>query len=102
MYHEVEFFRTVTLPALRARIGSDERGASMVEYALVLALVAVVGVVGLTFLGNTTNEKLVCAGGGISGDPNDNGTAGDTTDDYYDVNGVAGYQEGTDKLASEC
>jgi Flp pilus assembly pilin Flp len=34
----------------------DDRGASLVEYALLLVLIAVVCVVGITVLGETTNE----------------------------------------------
>ena len=36
---------------LRARFGDDERGASLVEYALLVALIAVVCIVAVTFLG---------------------------------------------------
>ena len=43
---------------IRARFGRDERGASLVEYALLVALIAVVCVVALRFLGNTTDDTL--------------------------------------------
>jgi pilus assembly protein Flp/PilA len=36
---------------LRARFGNTERGASLVEYALLLALIAVVCIVAVTALG---------------------------------------------------
>jgi hypothetical protein len=36
----------------------DDRGASLVEYALLLVLIAVVCVVGVTVLGETTNEGI--------------------------------------------
>lgn len=40
----------------RARFG--ETGASMVEYALLLALIAVVAIVALVFLGHSVNSTL--------------------------------------------
>lgn len=54
---DITFARQVTLPALRARMG-DEHGATMVEYGLVLALVAVVAMVGFNVLGNSTKDKI--------------------------------------------
>jgi pilus assembly protein Flp/PilA len=36
----------------------DERGASLVEYALLLVLIAVVAIAGLTFLGHTVNNTF--------------------------------------------
>jgi Flp pilus assembly pilin Flp len=35
----------------------EERGASLVEYALLLALIAVVAIGALTFLGSSTNTN---------------------------------------------
>ena len=40
----------------------DDRGASLVEYALLLALIAIVCIMGVTALGNTTNDGLSSAG----------------------------------------
>lgn len=51
------FARQVTLPALRSRMG-DERGATMVEYGLILAVVAVVALVGFTVLGDSTKDSV--------------------------------------------
>jgi pilus assembly protein Flp/PilA len=45
-------------PYVRARFGRSERGASMVEYALLLALIAVVCILALTTLGNNANDKF--------------------------------------------
>jgi pilus assembly protein Flp/PilA len=42
---------------LRARFNED-RGASLVEYALLLALIAVVCIAALIFLGNQADEKF--------------------------------------------
>jgi pilus assembly protein Flp/PilA len=43
---------------MRAKFGQDERGASLVEYALLLALIAVVCIIAITALGNSANEKF--------------------------------------------
>lgn len=42
---------------LRARFGDDERGASLVEYALLVALIAVVCIVAVTVLGEGASSK---------------------------------------------
>lgn len=51
---------------LRARFGDDERGASLVEYALLVALIAVVCIVAVTFLGNSADEKFQDVGSAIN------------------------------------
>ena len=43
---------------LRARFGDDDRGASLVEYALLVALIAVVCIAAVTILGNNASEKF--------------------------------------------
>jgi pilus assembly protein Flp/PilA len=43
---------------LRQRLRHDERGASFVEYAMLLALIAIVCLVAVTMIGNTTGESL--------------------------------------------
>ncbi|HET7720764.1 MAG TPA: Flp family type IVb pilin [Acidimicrobiales bacterium] len=45
-------------PYLRARLGRDDEGASLVEYALLLALIAMVCIIAVTFLGNETSEQF--------------------------------------------
>ena len=52
---------------LRARFGDDERGASLVEYALLVALIAVVAIVALRFLGESASDTLSEAGSEIAG-----------------------------------
>lgn len=42
----------------RFRRGDDERGASLIEYALMLALIAMVCVAALTALGSTTSGSF--------------------------------------------
>ena len=43
---------------LRARFGDTERGASLVEYALLVALIAVVCIAAVTLLGSNASSKL--------------------------------------------
>jgi len=52
---------------IRARFGDDERGASLVEYALLVALIAVVCIVAITFLGKSAESKFSTVGNSISG-----------------------------------
>ena len=42
---------------LEAKFGSDERGASMVEYGLLLALIAVIAIVAVKALGTSVSTK---------------------------------------------
>lgn len=49
---------------LKARI-NDERGASLVEYALLVALIAVVCIAAVTFLGNSADSKFSEVGSAI-------------------------------------
>jgi pilus assembly protein Flp/PilA len=54
----VEIFRY-----LNARLNiKNERGAALVEYALLLALIAVVCIIALTTLGNKANSKFESIG----------------------------------------
>ena len=43
---------------LRAKFGDTERGASLVEYALLLALIAVVCIAAVTLLGEKASENF--------------------------------------------
>jgi pilus assembly protein Flp/PilA len=49
----------------RSRIRS-ERGASLVEYALLVALIAVVCIAAVTFLGKAASSKFSSVGSAIS------------------------------------
>ncbi len=51
---------------VRARFGDSERGASLVEYALLVALIAVVCIVAVTFLGSSGKSKFNKVGSSIS------------------------------------
>jgi pilus assembly protein Flp/PilA len=43
---------------LQAKFSSDERGASMVEYGLLLALIAVIAIVAVKALGTSVSTKF--------------------------------------------
>jgi pilus assembly protein Flp/PilA len=49
----------------RGRFAKTERGASLVEYALLLALIAVVCIVAVTALGNKAGDKFSSVSGSI-------------------------------------
>ncbi|MCU1451807.1 MAG: Flp/Fap pilin component [Acidimicrobiales bacterium] len=55
------------LPYLRVRMGRDERGASLVEYALLVALIAVICIVAIAFLGQSASSKFSTVGSNIAG-----------------------------------
>lgn len=47
---------------LRARFADSERGASLVEYALLVALIAVVCIAAVTLLGRNASSKFNSVG----------------------------------------
>ena len=51
---------------LRARFSDSERGASLVEYALLVALIAVVCAVAIRALGQRTNSSFSSTGSAIN------------------------------------
>ncbi len=51
---------------MRARFGDTERGASLVEYALLVALIAVVCIAAVSFLGKAASSKFSNVGSAIS------------------------------------
>ena len=51
---------------LRARFGDDERGASLVEYALLVALIAVVCIIAVQVLGDNASESFSSTGSAIN------------------------------------
>lgn len=57
----LEFWWRYGQASVRSRIG-DERGASLVEYALLLALIAVVCIAAITLIGNNASDKLSSSG----------------------------------------
>jgi pilus assembly protein Flp/PilA len=52
---------------LRSRLGADERGASLVEYALLVALIAVICIVAIAFLGQSASTKFSSVGSSVAG-----------------------------------
>ena len=53
------YIELVLTPTARARLGlRGDAGASLVEYALLVALIAVVCILAITFIGNNANEKF--------------------------------------------
>jgi len=72
MGHEQEFLMDIiaywqqhVAPYLRAKFGRDERGASLVEYALLVALIAVVCIVAIAFLGKSASSKFSNVGSNL-------------------------------------
>ena len=52
---------------LRARFGDSDRGASMVEYALLVALIAVVCIGAIKVLGTSASTSFSKTGSAIAG-----------------------------------
>ena len=63
----VIFWQLYLTPYMRGRWGQDQRGASLVEYALLVALIAVVCIVAISFLGGAASDKLSEVGSDIGG-----------------------------------
>ena len=51
---------------VRARFGRTERGASLVEYAFLVALIAIVCVLAITFVGTATSNHYSAAGSALN------------------------------------
>ncbi|MEA2827431.1 MAG: pilus assembly protein Flp/PilA [Actinomycetota bacterium] len=63
----VAYWQKSCAPYLRALFGRSERGAALVEYALLLALIAVVCIVALTTLGKQASSKFTDIGNSLTG-----------------------------------
>ena len=61
----VSYFQGTVAPYIRARFARDERGASLVEYALLVALIAVVCIVAVTLLGHNASAKFSSVGSSL-------------------------------------
>ena len=55
---------------IQLRHSSDEEGASLVEYALLVALIAVVCIAAIALIGNEASTQLSNVGGSIGSTPN--------------------------------
>ena len=60
----VAYWQKLVAPYLRAHL--SERGASLVEYALLVALIAVVCIGAVTFLGGAASSKLSGVGASLN------------------------------------
>ena len=54
----ISYWHRFVSPFIKARFGRSERGASMVEYALLLALIAVICIVAVTVVGQRASTKF--------------------------------------------
>ena len=61
----ISFWNDTCAPYIRAHI-RNERGAALVEYALLLALIAVVCIIALTTLGDEASSKFSDVGNSIA------------------------------------
>ena len=62
----VTYWHRFCAPFIRARFGRTERGASLVEYALLVALIAVVCLVAVSLLGQNASAKFSKVASAIS------------------------------------
>ena len=51
--------------ALQARFVSDEDGASLVEYGLLVALIAIVAILAITFVGTSVDSNFTEIGSAL-------------------------------------
>lgn len=63
--HTIISYVTGLLSSLRWDVHRDEHGASLVEYALLLALIAVIAILALNFLGHTVSNTLNSVGSSL-------------------------------------
>jgi pilus assembly protein Flp/PilA len=61
----IRYWQEHCAPYLRARFGDSERGASLVEYALLVALIAVICIVAIAFLGKSASSKFSTVGSSV-------------------------------------
>jgi len=61
----IRYWQEHCAPYLRAKFGDSERGASLVEYALLVALIAVICIVAIAFLGKSASSKFSSVGSAV-------------------------------------
>jgi pilus assembly protein Flp/PilA len=61
----INYWNTWVATFVRARFGKTERGASLVEYVLLVSLIAVVCIAAITVLGNKASDKFSTVGSSI-------------------------------------
>jgi pilus assembly protein Flp/PilA len=62
----VAYWQQWCAPYIRARFIKNERGASLVEYALLVALIAVVCLVAIAFLGHGASRRFSTVGSSVN------------------------------------
>jgi pilus assembly protein Flp/PilA len=61
------YWQNFVAPYIRARMNiKDERGASLVEYALLVALIAVVCIAAIAFLGRSASNRFSTVGSQVN------------------------------------
>ena len=61
----LSYWQQFVVPYVRARFNGGERGASLVEYALLVALIAVVCLVAIAFLGQAASSRFSTVGSAV-------------------------------------
>jgi pilus assembly protein Flp/PilA len=61
----IAYWQKHCVPYIRARFGRDDEGASLVEYALLVALIAVVCIAAITLLGKNASSKFSQIGSAV-------------------------------------
>lgn len=61
----IAYWQKHCVPYIRARFGRDDEGASLVEYALLVALIAVVCIAAITLLGSNASKKFSSVGSNL-------------------------------------
>ena len=62
----VRYYKEFVAPYMTARFAKSERGASLVEYALLVALIAVVCIAAVSFLGASGKKQFSAVGNSIN------------------------------------
>lgn len=64
----ITYWRLSIVPFIRARVGArSERGASLVEYALLVGLIALVCIVSIAFFGTSMSSRYNVVGSSVGG-----------------------------------
>jgi pilus assembly protein Flp/PilA len=61
----IAYFNTWVASFVRARLGRTERGASLVEYVLLVSLIGVVCIAAVSFLGSNAKGKFSSVGSSL-------------------------------------
>jgi pilus assembly protein Flp/PilA len=61
----IAYWQKFVAPYIQARFGSDEKGASLVEYALLVGLIAVVCIGAVSVLGGKAASKFSSIGNSL-------------------------------------